>query len=286
MSSEEIGGLWRVTINATVDDYPNSKLMNELTRLGIINVQLRNPKIAVYVPEQHLNYNVGGAGGETTIIENSIGADMKTLIDVFRQFHKMSEDGRFSANVRSLGFAIIAYWNEYGRKDEFDIYHDRLQNASGLSGEDYRLALDALSKRHIIKRTRTRRRGCARFSVEIARDGAKSASAAGDIGGNSVPSVSTRPQDETKSASASDARQSDVEATPTAVEEPVDDRPLNRRIYEASNVLVSETPGTERYAQILRRYNINYEQLFEWLLNTYPDTPQTEELARFLLKYK
>ena len=208
---------------------------------------------------------------------------MKTLIDVFRQFHKMSEDGRFNANVRSLGFAIIAYWNEYGRKDEFDVYHDRLQNAAGLSAEDYRLALDALSKRHIIKRTRTRRRGCARFSVEIARDGVKSASTAGTIGVSS-DSVSTRPQDEKKSASASDARKPDDKESPVPVENIEDDRPLNRRIYEASNVLTSETPGTERYDQILRRYNISYEQLFEWLCDTYPDTPQTEELADYLTK--
>ena len=282
MSSEEVGGLWRVTINATVDDYPNSKLMNELTRLGIINVQLRNPKIAVYVPEQHLNYNVGGCGRRDCDFENFIGADMKTLIDVFRQFHKMSEDGRFNANVRSLGFAIIAYWNEYGRKDEFDVYHDRLQNAAGLSAEDYRLALDALSKRHIIKRTRTRRRGCARFSVEIARDGVKSASTAGDKGGIPLNSVCPAPQEQIKSASASDARNPDVEATPVSVENIEDDRPLNRRTYEASNVLCGETPGTERYAQILRKFNISYEQLFEWLSETYPDTPQTEELSNYL----
>lgn len=209
---------------------------------------------------------------------------MKTLIDVFRQFHKMSEDGRFSANVRSLGFAIIAYWNEYGRKDEFDVYHDRLQNAAGLSGEDYRLALDALSKRHIIKRTRTRRRGCARFSVEIARDGVKSASTAGDLGGSSPNSASSSLKEETKSASASDARKPDDLESPVPVEDSVDDRPLSRRTYEASNVLTSETPGTERYERILRKFNISYEQLFEWLCDTYPDTPQTEELANYLTK--
>lgn len=208
---------------------------------------------------------------------------MKTLIDVFRQFHKMSEDGRFNANVRSLGFAIIAYWNEYGRKDEFDVYHDRLQNAAGLSGEDYRLALDALSKRHIIKRTRTRRRGCARFSVEIARDGVKSASTAGDLGGSSPNSACSSPKEETKSASASDARKPDDKESPVPVETE-DDRPLNRRLYEASNVLCAMTPGTERYEQILHRYSINYEQLLEWLTDTYPEAAITEDLANFLIK--
>ena len=82
VNREEVGGIWHVTINATVDDQPNSKLMNELTRLGIINVQLRNPKIAVYVPEQHLNYNVGGAGGETAIVKALLNAGFSNVVEV------------------------------------------------------------------------------------------------------------------------------------------------------------------------------------------------------------
>lgn len=82
VSREEVSGVWRVTINATVDDQPNSKLMNELTRLGIINVQLRNPKIAVYVPEQHLNYALGGAGGETAIVKALLNAGFSNVVEV------------------------------------------------------------------------------------------------------------------------------------------------------------------------------------------------------------
>lgn len=82
LSREQVGDIWRVTINATVDDQPNSKLMNELTRLGIINVQLRNPKIAVYVPEQHLNYNVGGSGGETAIVRTLLNAGFNFVTEV------------------------------------------------------------------------------------------------------------------------------------------------------------------------------------------------------------
>ena len=82
VNREEFGGGWRVTINATIDDQPNSKLMNELTRLGIINVQLRNPKIAVYVPEQHLNYNVGGSGGETAIVKTLLNAGFNFVTEV------------------------------------------------------------------------------------------------------------------------------------------------------------------------------------------------------------
>ena len=83
LSRENVNGLWRVTINAVVDDQPNSKLMNELTRLGIINVQLRNPKIAVYVPENHLNYHVGGgSGGEIAIVKTLINAGFSFVTEV------------------------------------------------------------------------------------------------------------------------------------------------------------------------------------------------------------
>ena len=83
VSREQVGNFWRVTINAVVDDQPNSKLMNELTRLGIINVQLRNPKIAVYVPEQHLNYSIGGgSGGEVAIVKTLLNAGFSNVVEV------------------------------------------------------------------------------------------------------------------------------------------------------------------------------------------------------------
>ena len=82
VNREQVSGSWRVTINATVDDQPNSKLMNELTRLGIINVQLRNPKIAVYVPESHIQYRVPDPAGETAIVKALINAGFSNVIEV------------------------------------------------------------------------------------------------------------------------------------------------------------------------------------------------------------
>lgn len=83
ISREQVGDIWHVTITAVVDTEPNSKLMNELTRLGIINVQLRNPKIAVYVPEQHLNYSFGGgSGGETAIVKTLLNAGFSNVVEV------------------------------------------------------------------------------------------------------------------------------------------------------------------------------------------------------------
>ena len=82
INREQVAGSWRVTINATVDDQPNSKLMNELTRLGIINVQLRNPKIAVYVPESHIQYRVPDPAGETAIVKALINAGFSNVTEV------------------------------------------------------------------------------------------------------------------------------------------------------------------------------------------------------------
>lgn len=73
---------WQVTIDAVVDDNPNSKLMNELTRLGIINTQLRNPKIAVYVPEHHIQFRVPDPAGETAIVKALINAGFSNVIEV------------------------------------------------------------------------------------------------------------------------------------------------------------------------------------------------------------
>lgn len=82
VSREQVSGSWRVTINATVDDQPNSKLMNELTRLGIINVQLRNPRIAVCVPETHIQYRVPDPAGETAIVKALINAGFSQVTEV------------------------------------------------------------------------------------------------------------------------------------------------------------------------------------------------------------
>ena len=82
VSRQQTAGGWQVTINAVVDDNPNSKLMNELTRLGIINNQLRNPKIAVYVPETHIQYRVPDPAGETAIVKALISAGFSQVTEV------------------------------------------------------------------------------------------------------------------------------------------------------------------------------------------------------------
>lgn len=75
----ESGGVWTVTVNAVVDSDPDSKLMTELTRLGIIENRLRNPKIAVYIPESHIRYRVPDPAGETAVIKTLIEAGFSNV---------------------------------------------------------------------------------------------------------------------------------------------------------------------------------------------------------------
>ena len=75
-------GTWQVTIDAVVDDNPNSKLMSELARLGIIDTKLRNPKIAVYIPEHHIQYRVPDPAGETAVVKALAEAGFNNVTEV------------------------------------------------------------------------------------------------------------------------------------------------------------------------------------------------------------
>lgn len=81
-SKQQKDGVWYVTIAAVVDDNPNSKLMNELTRLGIIEYRLRNPKIAVYVPESHSYGRIPSSAGETAIVKALLEAGFSQVTEV------------------------------------------------------------------------------------------------------------------------------------------------------------------------------------------------------------
>lgn len=73
---------WKITIDAVVDTNPDSKLMGELTRLGLIDNALRNPKIAVMMEEKHINYRIPNATSETSITNKFIEAGFDNMIDI------------------------------------------------------------------------------------------------------------------------------------------------------------------------------------------------------------
>ena len=73
-------GGWEVVLDAVVDDNPDSSLMSALARMGIIENNLRNPKIAVYIPEKHIQYRVPDPAGETAVIKALIEAGFSNVI--------------------------------------------------------------------------------------------------------------------------------------------------------------------------------------------------------------
>ena len=94
---------WRVTVDADVDDSPNSKLMTELTRLGIIDVRLRNPKIAVYIPERHFRYSVPDPAAETAVLKVFADAGFTNLIVASPQLARV--------DVGKLGWSLKPLYN-------------------------------------------------------------------------------------------------------------------------------------------------------------------------------
>ena len=75
-------GGYRVTANVDVDTNPNSKLMNELTRLQVIQVNMRNAKIAVVIPEEHIRYRIPDPAGETAVVKKFLEAGFQNIIDI------------------------------------------------------------------------------------------------------------------------------------------------------------------------------------------------------------
>ena len=110
-------GIWNVTIDADVDVNPNSKLMSELTRLGIIDNRLRNPRIAIFVPEQHIQRQIPDPAGETAIAKALIDAGFSNVIEVGSRMtnanplrmtaQEMTEAARqFNADIMIVGEAF------------------------------------------------------------------------------------------------------------------------------------------------------------------------------------
>lgn len=101
------GGMEEVVIKADVDTNPNSKLMNELTRLGIINTQLRDPKIAVIIPEYHIAARIPDPAGETAVIRKLTEAGFTHVTDVSNMRYQLNKLSALTSNdFRSLADSL------------------------------------------------------------------------------------------------------------------------------------------------------------------------------------
>ena len=94
LNKTQRNGLWIVTVEANVDDTPDSKLMSELTRLGVIAIKLRNPRIAVYIPETHLGTQVTNPAGETAVIKAFADAGFSNMIAASPRLQGIDPNGQ------------------------------------------------------------------------------------------------------------------------------------------------------------------------------------------------
>lgn len=100
-------GNYEVYINADVDTNPNSRLMNELTKLGIIDKQLRDPKIAVIIPEYHIAARIPDPAGETAVIRKLTEAGFSRITDVSNIRYNFNKVYALSNNdLRSLADSL------------------------------------------------------------------------------------------------------------------------------------------------------------------------------------
>ena len=127
-SKQQTGQGWQVTIDAEVDDSPNSKLMTELTRLGIIDNALRNPKIAVYIPERHIQYRVPDPAGETAVVKAFVEAGFTNMIEA---------GGRLSSSGTARSWQSGSYAN---------LHAEDWQDAADFFGADIVIMGEAFSE--------------------------------------------------------------------------------------------------------------------------------------------
>jgi len=93
-------GLWQVQVRADVDTTPDAALMNDLTRLGIINKQLRNPKIAVVINEKHHWGAIPDPAAETAVIRKLTQAGFSRVTEVSEE--RLKYAGLTGFNAASL----------------------------------------------------------------------------------------------------------------------------------------------------------------------------------------
>jgi len=97
LSQRQQGRQTILSVKVTVDTEPNSKLYSELQRLKIIDTMLRDPRIAVVIPEFHVSDRIPDPAGETAIIRKLTDAGFQRLIDPQRM-----NQIRYSNSVKAI----------------------------------------------------------------------------------------------------------------------------------------------------------------------------------------
>ncbi|SMD05444.1 hypothetical protein [Sporomusa malonica] len=86
-----------ITAKVIVDTAPNSELMSQLQRLKLIEVGIRDPRIAVIIPEYHNASPISDPAAEAAIIQRLLAAGFTRVIDA-NQIRGI----RYSSDVKSI----------------------------------------------------------------------------------------------------------------------------------------------------------------------------------------
>ena len=97
LQEQRENGQVTVVVRATVDASPSSSLMAELQRLQLIEVSLRDPRIAVIIPEYHISARIPDPAGETAVIRKLIDAGFSRMVDI-----RQVQDMRYTNVVKAI----------------------------------------------------------------------------------------------------------------------------------------------------------------------------------------
>ena len=113
------GGTYTISANVSVDVEPNSALYTKLTKLKLIEVALRDPRIAVIIPEFYQSSALPSSSSGASVIEHLRNAGFKHVIDA-RQLRNIEhnqivraildndyESAKVLATTEKLDFVIV-----------------------------------------------------------------------------------------------------------------------------------------------------------------------------------
>lgn len=123
LNQEQNNGQTVLTVKATINTAPDSALMNKLQKLKLIHI-IKDPRIAVIIPEYHITRKIPDPAGETAVIRKLREAGFTRILD-----HKQIEENRYRNVIKAI--------NEGNTKDALALatkYHlDYLITGEGFS---------------------------------------------------------------------------------------------------------------------------------------------------------
>ncbi|MCE5286854.1 MAG: hypothetical protein LLG02_13570 [Pelosinus sp.] len=86
-SVESSGGVFNVKVTANINTNPDSALYTKLQKLKLIEVMLRDPRIAVIIPEFRQSTALSNSASETAVVQKLRDAGFKYVLDVRQLRH-------------------------------------------------------------------------------------------------------------------------------------------------------------------------------------------------------